>query len=39
MVKNPRANAGDRGSISGLRRCHMPQGKLSLSTTATEPVL
>ena len=25
-VKNPPANAGDMGSISGLGRSHMPQG-------------
>ena len=25
LVKNPPANAGDRGSIPGLGRSHMPQ--------------
>ena len=25
MVKNPSANAGDKGSIPDLRRSHMPQ--------------
>ena len=24
VVKNPPANAGDRGSTPGLGRCHMP---------------
>ena len=27
VIKNPPANAGDMGSIPGLGRSHMPQGK------------
>ena len=46
MVKNPPANAGDRGSIPGLERSHMPQSNvarapqlLSLRSRAREPQL
>ena len=36
VVKNPSANVGDTGSISGLGRFHMPLVKQSLYTTTTE---
>ena len=43
VLKNPPANAGDMGSIPGLRRSHMPQSNLacvpqllSLRATTTE---
>ena len=37
--KNPPANAGDMGSIPGLRRFHLPQSNETLWATATEPEL
>ena len=42
VVKDPSANAGDTGLISGLGRFHMPRGNLvlrvlSLSTTIQKP--
>ena len=46
VVKNPPANAGDRGSIPGLGRSHMPQSNyahapqlLSLRPRARVPQL
>ena len=46
MVKSPPANAGDTGSIPGLRRSHMPQSNwahapqlLNLHSRAHEPQL
>ena len=46
VVKNPPANAGDRGSIPGPGRSHMPQSNkarapqlLSLRSRAREPQL
>ena len=35
VVKNPPADAGDMGLISGPGRCHIPQG----NATTTESVL
>ena len=35
--KESPADAGDTGSIPGLRRFHMPWGQLSSDTTTTEP--
>ena len=37
VVKNPPANAGDIGLITGLRRSHMPVDQLNPCTTTTEP--
>ena len=37
LVRNPHANAGDTGSVSGPGRSHMPWSNLSLCTTTTEP--
>ena len=46
MVKNPPANAGDKSSIPGLGRSHMPRSNearapqlLSLGSRAREPLL
>ena len=36
VVKNPSANVGDTGSISGLGRFHMPLVKRGLYSTTTE---
>ena len=38
VVKNPPASTGDVGSISGLRRSHMPQNNEAHAPTA-KPVL
>ena len=38
MEKNLLANAGDIGSIPGLRRFHMPRSNWSLCATTTSPL-
>ena len=37
VVKNPPANAGNMGLISGLGRSHMPAEQLSPCAATTEP--
>ena len=38
MVKNPPANAGDKGSSPGPGRSHMPRSNYARVLSATEPV-
>ena len=38
VVEDLLSSAGDKGSISGLGRSHMPWGQRSLCATTTEPL-
>lgn len=39
MVKSPRANAGDTGSIPGLGRLHMPRSNQAPAWQLLKPAL